>query len=72
MNETHLQSLIETLIGLGENEQELRFWERIFPSLDAVAQEKLIALLAEEVTMLTGPAADRNGDSPAIDRVTGV
>jgi hypothetical protein len=60
--------MIETLISLGENEEELRFWERIFPSLGGSEQEKLIALLEEELSMLKGVTIeDQDRDVPVSD-----
>lgn len=52
MTKKELQSTIATLVKLGEDVEELSYWERIYDSLQPDAQRKLDALLRDELKKL--------------------
>ena len=47
-----LTKLIEELIRLGEDREELEFWQTIYPDMTKTEQEELINILTDEVQAL--------------------
>ena len=47
-----LKNLIEKLIDLGEDKEELSFWQTIFDDLTTTEQKELIKILSEEIQSL--------------------
>lgn len=47
-----LKNLIEKLIDLGEDKEELSFWQTIFDDLTITEQKELIKILSEEIQSL--------------------
>lgn len=50
--ENKLKNLIEELISLGEDEEELKFWQNIFQTFTDSEQERLLRGFKEEVVAL--------------------
>lgn len=50
--ETNIQNLIQELILLGEDEAELKIWERIFPTLTTDEQKAIIDSFKKEIDEL--------------------
>lgn len=44
-----LKQLIDKLVALGENGDELRFWESVFDDLHEEEQAKIMAILEKEL-----------------------
>lgn len=47
-----LEKLINELIKLGEDHEELKFWQTIFPDMTTTEQQDLINILTAEVQSL--------------------
>ena len=47
-----LEKLINELVKLGEDREELAFWQTIYPDMTANEQQKLLKILAEEIISL--------------------
>lgn len=47
-----LSKLIETAISRGETEEELRYWDCIFDTLDGQQKDEIIAIMEKEVSRL--------------------
>lgn len=47
-----LSKLIETAISMGEAEEELRYWDCIFDTLDERQKDEIIAIMEKEVSRL--------------------
>lgn len=49
---TTIENLIDTLIELGEDAEELRFWKEIYPDLSPDFQNQIRKNLQEEVALI--------------------
>lgn len=47
-----LQELVRELTGLGEDEQELQMWDKIFDCLNSKQQDKLLSIYKKELLEL--------------------
>ena len=52
MDNSRLQPIVDKLIKLGEDEEEMNFWLKIFPDMPLEDQEALIRLLSDELKSL--------------------
>lgn len=53
MEFSNIQDLIQKLITLGEDREELEYWQSIYPDLAPEKQTELLQNLQEEVQALT-------------------
>ncbi len=47
-----LEKLISELVNLGEDREELAFWQTIYPDMTTTEQQELIKILTAEVESL--------------------